>query len=97
MADNALVEKSVAERETKQSLAALHNTKLQLDESLRNLVDLNNQRQALLDEKRFVARQLEEKEVLVTQLNQSQASLKTQLDNSIKVATDETKVYLFYS
>ena len=87
-----MLDKNSAEKETKQTVRALHDKKLQLDESLRNLVDVDNSRQKLLDEKNNVVLSLDEKEVQASQLNQINADLKSQLDSANKLADDEAKV-----
>ena len=86
------MERNAAEKETKQAFKALHDMKLQLDESLRNLIDVNNSRQKLLDDKNHLAILFDEKELLASQLHQIQGSLKSQLDSANKLADDEAKV-----
>ena len=92
LADRMLTEKHMADRETKQTMAALHDTKLQLEESLRNQADMENCRRKLSDENHELTRKLEEGELLISQLQQIRISLNTQLDNTQRMADDEAKV-----
>ena len=91
-ADTILVEKNLIEKELKNTSATLHDIKLQLNESLRNLTDVNNSRKQIIDEKNRLSEELEEKELSESQCKQTQLSLKTQLTSTIKLLHDETNV-----
>ena len=91
-ADTILIEKNLIEKELKNTSAKLHDIKLQLNESLRNLTDVNDSRKQIIDEKNRLREELEEKELSESQCKQTQLSLKTQLTSTIKLLHDETNV-----
>ena len=91
-ADTILIEKNLIEKELKNTSATLHDIKLQLNESLRNLTDVNDSRKQIIDEKNRLSEELEEKELSESQCKQAQQSLKTQLTSTIKLLHDETNV-----
>ena len=91
-ANTILIEKNLIEKELKNTSATLHDIKLQLNESLRNLTDVNNSRKQIIDEKNRLSEELEEKELSESQCKQTQLSLKTQLTSTIKLLHDETNV-----
>ena len=91
-ADTILVEKNLIEKELKNTSATLHDIKLQLNESLRNLTDVNNSRKQIIDEKNCLSEELEEKELSESQCKETQLSLKTQVTSTIKLLHDETNV-----
>ena len=91
-ADTILIEKNLLEKELKNTSTTLHDMKLQLNESLRNLTDVNDSRKQIIDEKNRLREELEEKELSETQCKQTQLSLKTQLTSTIKLLHDETNV-----
>ena len=90
--DTILIEKNLIEKELKNTSATLHDMKLQLNESLRNLTDVNDSRKQIIDEKNRLSEELEEKELSESQCKQTQLSLKTQLTSTIKLLHDETNV-----
>ena len=92
LADRMLTEKHMTEKETKQTTAALHDTKLQLEESLRNQADMESYNKKLFNENHDLTRKLEETELLTSQLQQIRISLNTQLENAQRMADDEAKV-----
>ena len=87
-----MIEKNLLEKELKNTSARLHDMKLQLNESLRNLTDVNDSRKQIIDEKKRLSEELEEKELSESQCKQTQLSLKTQLTSTIKLLHDETNV-----
>ena len=91
-ADTILIEKNLIEKDLKNTSTKLHDIKLQLNESLRNLTDVNNSRKQIIDEKNRLSEELEEKELSESQCKQTQLSLKTQLTSTIKLLHDETNV-----
>ena len=91
-ADTILVEKNLIEKELKNTSTTLHDIKLQLNESLRNLTDVHDSRKQIIDEKNRLSEELEEKELSESQCKQAQLSLKTQLTSTIKLLHDETNV-----
>ena len=91
-ADTILIEKNLIEKELKNTSATLHDMKLQLNESLRNLTDVHDSRKQIIDEKNRLSEELEEKELSESQCKQAQLSLKTQLTSTIKLLHDETNV-----
>ena len=91
-ADTILIEKNLLEKELKNTSARLHDMKLQLNESLRNLTEVNDSRKQIMDEKNRLREELEEKELSESQCKQTQLSLKTQLTSTIKLLHDETNV-----
>ena len=91
-ADTILIEKNLLEKELKNTSARLHDMKLQLNESLRNLTEVNDSRKQIMDEKNRLREELEEKELSETQCKQTQLSLKTQLTSTIKLLHDEINV-----
>ena len=96
IADKLLLEKESAEKERKQAVTSLNDLKLQLDEALRNLVDANTSRQKLSEDRNNLIRHSDEKEVLVSQLQQQQSNLKKKLSNALKRIEEETKVKKCY-
>ena len=91
-ADTILIEKNLLEKELKNTFARLHDMKLQLNESLRNLTEVNDSRKKIIDEKNRLREEMEEKELSESQCKQTQLSLKTQLTSTIKLLHDETNV-----
>ena len=91
-ADTILIEKNLLEKELKNTITTLHDMKLQLNESLRNLTDVNDSRKQIIDEKNRLREELEEKELSESQCKQTQLSLKTQLTSTIKLLHEETNV-----
>ena len=91
-ADTILIEKNLLEKELKNTSTTLHDMKLQLNESLRNLTDVNDSRKQIIDEKIRLREELEEKELSESQCKQTQLSLKTQLTSTIKLLHDESNV-----
>ena len=87
-----MIEKNLLEKELRNTSTALHDIKLQLNESLRNLTDVNDSRKQIIDEKNRLREELEEKELSETQCKQTQLSLKTQLTSTIKLLHDESNV-----
>ena len=92
LGDKMLTEKIVAEKENKQILAELHNLKMQLDESLMNIADVENCRRKLSDENSVLCRQAEEAQLQASQLEQIRTSLKAQLETAQRMIKDEEKV-----
>ena len=91
-ADKILSEKELAEKDRKQTLLSLNDTKLQLDGALRNLKDANISHQKLSDEKKKLILESDEKDILVSQLKQQQFNLKKQLSTALQQVKDVTLV-----
>ena len=91
-ADKTLSEKELAEKDRKQTLLSLNDTKLQLDGALRNLKDANISHQKLSDEKKKLILESDEKDLLVSQLKQQQFNLKKQLSSALQQMKDVTLV-----
>ena len=91
-ADKTLSEKELAEKDRKQTLLSLNDTKLQLDGALRNLKDANISHQKLSDEKKRLILESDEKDLLVSQLKQQQFNLKKQLSSALQQVKDVTLV-----
>jgi len=89
--DNLARDKSAAEKTTKQLINQLNDLASKLDEANRTLNDFDATKKKLAVENADLCRQLEEAESMHSQLSKLKMSLTNQLDDTRKLADDESR------
>ena len=81
-----------AEKAAKSLENQLNELSAKLDESNRNIAELNNQRSRSSSEAADLAQQLEDAESQIAQLNRAKQQLAAQLDEAKRALEDESRV-----